>query len=190
MAGAADGRNGVRVTGAKTIRLGIALLVLAATGLLAASALATSHAETSLQSLNRQVLVAVNRFRVEHGLSALSESGGLDSSACQHSFEMGRFGYFAHPSHDGAAFWKRIRHYYPAKGDPYWSVGENLVWRDQALSAGQAMKLWIASPPHLKNLLTPQWRRIGISAVRVAHARGVFGGSTIIIITTDFGVRR
>ncbi len=52
------------------------------------------------------------------------------------------------------------------------------------------MKLWIASPPHLRNLLSQQWRQIGVSAVSVAHAPGVYGGVHAIIITTDFGVRR
>jgi len=52
------------------------------------------------------------------------------------------------------------------------------------------MQMWIASPEHLRNLLTKQWRGIGISAVSVAHAPGVFNGQPVTIITTDFGVRR
>ncbi len=36
------------------------------------------------------------------------------------------------------------------------------------------MKLWLASPEHLRNLLSAQWRQIGISAVRVPDAPGVF----------------
>lgn len=182
--------NRMGVTGARALRLGVALAALAVTGLLAASALATSGSEKSLPSLNRQVLAAVNQFRVAHGLVPLRESTGLDSSARQHSLEMGRVGYFAHPSADGTPFWRRIRRYYGAGHYGYWSVGENLVWRSESLSAGGAMNLWINSPPHLKNLLTPQWRQLGVSAVRVANAPGTFGGSTVVIITTDFGVRR
>jgi uncharacterized protein YkwD len=97
--------------------------------LLADSALATSRSEKSLTTLNHQVLAAVNRFRVAHGLVALRESGALDRSARQHSLEMGQLGYFAHSSPDGTAFWKRIRRYYVARSYSYWSVGENLVWR-------------------------------------------------------------
>ena len=52
------------------------------------------------------------------------------------------------------------------------------------------MKLWIASPPHLANLLAARWRQIGVSAVGVARAPGVCGGRRAIIGTTDFGVRR
>ena len=47
----------------------------------------------------------------------------------------------------------------------------------------------IASPEHLRNLLSPHWREVGVSAVRVVHAPGVFHGLRVTIITTDFGVR-
>jgi uncharacterized protein YkwD len=164
--------------------------VLVTTALLADSALATSRSERSLRTVNQGVLAAVNRLRVAHGLEPLRESAALDRSARQHSLEMGRRGYFGHSSADGTVFWRRIRSYYPARGHSYWSVGENLVWEAPSLSAGGAMKLWIASPPHLKNLLARRWRQIGVSAVGVARAPGVYGGRQVTIITTDFGVRR
>lgn len=183
-------RNRVRVRRCKALWFALALAVLAATSLLSDSALATSRSEKSLPTLNHQVLAAVNRFRAEHGLAVLRESAGLDRSARQHSLEMGRRGYFAHTSADGTSFWRRIQHYYPAKSFSYWSVGENLVWESQSLSAAKAMQLWIASPPHLANLLSRRWRQMGISAVDVPRAPGVYGGRHVIIITTDFGVRR
>lgn len=187
-----DCRNGMRVNRARALGLAIAVAAgaLVIAGLLAASALATGRSEKSLPALDRQVLAAVNRFRVVHGLAALRESTALDSSARQHSLEMGRVGYFDHPSADGTAFWKRIRHYYADEGYSYWSVGENLLWSSPSVSAVAAMELWIASPPHLKNLLTPQWRQIGVSAVTVADAPGVYHGRRVTIVTTDFGVRR
>jgi uncharacterized protein YkwD len=180
----------VRVNGSRTLRVVLALAVLAATASLAGSALATSRSEKTLPTLNHQVLVAVNRFRAGHGLLALRESAALDRSARQHSLEMGRRGYFAHSSVDGTSFWRRIQHYYPATNFSYWSVGENLVWHAKSLSAAAAMQMWISSPPHLANLLSHQWRQIGVSAVGVPRAPGVFGGRHVVIITTDFGVRR
>ena len=69
-------------------------------------------------------------------------------------------------------------------------MGENLLWASPNVSAGHAMKLWIASPEHLRNLLTRQWRQIGVSAVHATAAPGVFHGLDVTIITTDFGVRR
>jgi uncharacterized protein YkwD len=176
--------------GRVAFRLTVAVAVVVATGSVAASALATSKSERGVPALNRQVLAAVNRFRVARGRVPLKESGALDRSARQHSLEMGRLGYFGHPSANGTAFWKRIQHYYPAKGDSYWSVGENLLWRSPNVTAPKAMGLWIASPEHLKNLLATQWRQIGISSVHVVRAPGVFHGLPVTIITTDFGVRR
>ncbi|HKO26782.1 MAG TPA: CAP domain-containing protein [Solirubrobacteraceae bacterium] len=178
------------MNGRRALRLALALAALAAAALLADSALATSRSERNLGTMNHQVLAAINHFRVAHGLVALRESAGLDRSARQHSLEMGRLGYFAHSSADGTVFWRRIQHYYPAKGHPYWSVGENLAWGAPSLSASGSLKLWIGSAPHLKNLLSRQWRQIGISAVGAAHAPGVYGGQHAVIVTTDFGVRR
>jgi uncharacterized protein YkwD len=190
MASVRDCGNCVSVNGAKTVRLLVALAVVAASGLLTASALATGHSERSMQTLNRQILAAVNAFRARHGLVPLRESRGLDSSARQHSLEMGRLGYFAHSSADGASFWQRIQHYYPSRSFEQWSVGENLLWEAPSISAGKALNLWIASPEHLRKLLAPQWRQMGVSAVHVVDAPGVFHGLPVTIITTDFGVRR
>jgi uncharacterized protein YkwD len=183
-------RNRVGVTGARALRIAVAAAVLVVSGLFAASALATGRSERTMQTLDRQVLAAVNRFRVGHGLVPLRESPALDGSARQHSLEMGRDGYFGHSSADGTAFWRRIQHYFRARNHSYWSVGENLVWGAPTLSAGGAMQMWIASPEHLRNLLTAKWREIGVSAVHVVDAPGVFGGRRVTIITTDFGVRR
>jgi uncharacterized protein YkwD len=190
MAVPCDRRNLVPVNGIRALSLVLALAALAATAILADAALATSHSERNLGALNHQVLTAVNRFRVAHGLAALHESAGLDRSARRHSLELGRVGYFGHSSADGTIFWRRIQHYYPKKTFSYWSVGENLVWRSPSLSAAKAMGLWIASPTHLANQLSKDWRQIGVSAVSVAHAPGVYGGGLTVIITTDFGVRR
>jgi uncharacterized protein YkwD len=140
--------------------------------------------------MNRQVLAAVNQFRAAHGLGRLRESKALDRSARQHSLEMGRDGYFGHSSANGTAFWRRIQRYYRTGRSSYWAVGENLLWAAPTVSAGRAMKMWIASPEHLRNLLTSQWRQIGISAVHVVRAPGVYHGMRVTIITTDFGVRR
>lgn len=178
------------VNGRRGLRFALAFAALVAIAFLADSALASSRSETSLKTLNSKVLASVNQFRARHGLAALHESQALDRSARQHSLEMGRLGYFGHSSADGAQFWQRIRHFYSAHGYSYWSAGENLVWASPSLRAGAALNLWIASPPHRANLLSRRWRQIGISAVGVTRAPGVYGGRRVTIITADFGVRR
>ena len=163
---------------------------LVAIGLLASSAFARSTATPkSLPTLSRQVFAAINAFRTSRGLSTLRESTALDKAALAHSLEMGAKSYFAHNSANGQQFFVRVRRYYRSKGYSHWTVGENLLWGAPTVSAAQAMKLWIASPPHLKNLKTAKWRDLGVSAVTVTNARGVYGGQTVTIITTDFGVR-
>ena len=190
MAFLSGSRNRVSVHVWRALRFALVLAVLAVAAFSADSARATGRSERNLTTLNHQVLAAINAYRVAHGRVALREAKGLDRSARQHSLEMGRRGYFAHSSADGTAFWRRIQHYYSQGGHSFWAVGENLVWRSPSLTAAEAMKLWIGSPPHLKNLLSRQWRQVGVSAVSVAHGPGVYGGGHVIIITTDFGVRR
>jgi uncharacterized protein YkwD len=102
---------------------------------------------------------------------------------------MGTFGFFGHSSHDGSAFWKRVQRYYGKGRYANWAVGENLLWSTTGLDASGALKLWMASPGHRKNILTARWREVGLSAVTVPAAPGVFGGRDVVIITSDFGVR-
>jgi uncharacterized protein YkwD len=168
----------------------LAIGTVAAGGGSASPAHATARTETSLRTLNHQILVAVNAFRTAHHLVPLRDSRSLDRSARQHSLEMGRDGYFGHSSADGSAFWVRIKQYYASRSYRSWSVGENLLWAAPSISAKAALALWIASPEHLRNLLTPRWREIGISAVHVSSAPRVYHGQTVTIVTTDFGVRK
>jgi uncharacterized protein YkwD len=173
------------VSRARTLSLLVLLAAAVTVGLLASSARAkSSSALRSLPTLNHQVLAAINRFRTSHGLTALRDSRPLDRAALAHSLEMARRGYFAHNSADGKAFWQRIERYYP-----YPNVGENLLWEAPAVTAAKAMTLWIASPPHRENLETARWRELGVSAVTVADASGVYGGQRVTIITTDFGAK-
>jgi uncharacterized protein YkwD len=102
---------------------------------------------------------------------------------------MGRYGFFAHDSRDGSEFWQRVQRYYGPEGHGSWSVGENLLWASPTLSAAKALQMWMASPGHRKNILTARWREIGLSAVTVTSAPGVFGNRDVTIITTDFGTR-
>ena len=103
---------------------------------------------------------------------------------------MGSVGYFEHESHDGTAFWKRIKRWYGSGGYGLWSVGENLLWSSPDVQPAAALELWMHSPEHRANILTAKWREIGVSAVHVLGAPGTYNGLTVTIITTDFGVRR
>jgi uncharacterized protein YkwD len=144
---------------------------------------------TAADRLETQVLAELNSIRKRHGLVPLRLSRPLSSAADAHSRAMGTYGFFAHDSRDGSAFWKRVQRFYGPSGYDTWSVGENLLWSSGTIGAAHALELWMKSPGHRKNILTARWREIGVSAVSVAAAPGVYGGRDVVIITTDFGVR-
>ncbi|MBV8480872.1 MAG: CAP domain-containing protein [Actinobacteria bacterium] len=167
--------------------MGAALLAAAAVA--TAAPAATHRQAVSLTTLEQGVLADINAFRAQNHLPALRLSAALTLSARSHSQQMAADGYFAHPSQDGTAFWKRVATFYPQGGFSFWSVGENLLWSSPDVGAQQAVVMWENSPEHRKNMLDPQWREIGISAVHVADATGVYGGRPVTIVTTDFGDR-
>lgn len=172
---------------------GLALLAcVAAFGIGSASAGAAGGATGTIAAANAlesQVLVELNAIRRAHGLVPLRLASSLSAAADLHSRTMGRYGYFAHESRDGSAFGKRVQRFYSPRGYGRWSVGENLLWASPAIGARDALRRWMASPGHRKNILTPGWREIGLSAVTVERAPGVYGSRKVTIITTDFGAR-
>ena len=168
------------------------IVALAALSIGAAGAGAAGGASRSLTAadeLESQVLVELNKVRRDYGLVPVKLSRPLSSAADAHSKAMGTFGFFAHESRDGSAFWKRVQRFYGPGKFASWSVGENLLWSSGQLDAAAALKLWMESPGHRKNILTPRWREVGLSAVTVPAAPGVYGGRDVTIITSDFGTR-
>lgn len=167
----------------------LAVLAAAAAAALPATA-AHSKPTVALTSLEQGVLADLNAFRVAHHLAPLRLSASLTAAARDHSQQMEADGYFAHNSFDGTAFWKRIQAFYPSNHFGFWSVGENLLWSSPDVDAQKALTMWENSPEHLKNMLDPHWREIGVSAVHALRAPGVYQGLAVTIVTTDFGVRR
>jgi uncharacterized protein YkwD len=165
------------------------LVVIPVGGATASSAHSGARSGKLLVSLNRQIAIEINHQRRAHGLVPLRFSTQLNASARQHSIEMAKHGYFDHPSADGTAFWQRIQRYYSSRNYSYWTVGENLLFASPDITATAALRQWIRSPEHLRNLLNPSWRNLGISSVHMTHARGVYGGYPTTIITADFGAR-
>jgi uncharacterized protein YkwD len=170
----------------------VALVSVVAVSVVAPVAPAAKQQRTATWSTSLQtgILAEINALRASHGLSPLKASRSLGAAAAAHSKQMAAKGFFAHESADGGAFWKRIQRYYSPKGYGSWYVGENLLWSSPDLDASSALKQWLNSAPHRKNLLSTQWREIGIAALHVSSAPGVFGSREVTIVTTDFGARR
>jgi uncharacterized protein YkwD len=176
-------------------RTTLALVLVAAVGAPAASAsspptsaFTDAHAVPALAGSMVQEL---NRVRAVHGLGPLRPSRGLSVSARRHSSQMGRRGFFDHDSPDGTPFWRRIERFYADDGFRRWAVGENIFWQSPGtLTALSVVRTWLGSPGHRENVLSRQWRDVGVGVVSLSSAPGVYGGSPVTIVTVDFGNRR
>jgi uncharacterized protein YkwD len=170
------------------VRLLVTLVAVAVSAAAPFAAPAAAAPSTRQASLEAGIVSQINQFRRARSLPVLKVSRPLAAAARGHSVAMGRFGFFAHESRDGTGFDKRVARTYKFSGFRRWTTGENLLWATDTDAKG-ALAAWIASPGHLRNLLNPAWREIGVSAVRVSGAGGVYGGRDVTIITTDFGAR-
>jgi uncharacterized protein YkwD len=144
----------------------------------------------SLSDLRTDVRTEINRVRAAHGLPRLRASRPLRRAAGQHLYEMAVLGYFGHWSLNRASFAARLALYYPPHGYARWAVGETLLWWETPLPARSIVQLWLWSPEHRRQLLAPRFREVGIAAVEVEGAAGVFRGRRVTLVGADFGVRR
>lgn len=167
----------------------LAVLLLAPGAVAASAAGKPATRLAAANALEGAILAELNAVRRAHGLVQLRTSAPLTAAADAHSRAMGVHGFFRHESRDGSEFWRRVKRFYGPEDHGTWSVGENLLWSTLGIDAKRAVRLWMESPGHRKNILTPRWREIGLSAVTVAAAPGVYGGRDVVIVTTDFGVR-
>ena len=145
-----------------------ALIIVVAAAALAPAAVPASDRITTPAALESGVLDQMNGIRARHGLAPLRLNAALSAAAAQHSREMGVDGYFRHESADGSAFWKRIARYYASRHYGLWSVGENLLWSSPDVGPTRALELWMHSPEHRANILSPRWREVGVAAVHLA----------------------
>ena len=137
--------------------------------------------------LEAGVLAEINRTRARAGLKRLRLSKPLSKAAAFHSSEMASYGYFDHASPGGGQFHNRIRRFYRPKR--YWAVGENLAWASW-FEPAEIVAAWLESPSHRATLLSRLWREVGLGAIAVPVAPGVYGGTDVTILTADFGARR
>ena len=170
-------------------RVGLLLVTLVLLAPAAVQAGTVRGVPTEDEAIEALTVAGVNEVRRDHGLRALRVSSGLAAAALVHARQMADGGFFAHESLDGAEFWERIGRFYPGLGSERWSVGENLLWASPSVSAERAVELWLASPSHRRVLLNPAWSEIGLAAVHLTNAPGIFLGLEITILTADFGTR-
>lgn len=109
-------------------------------------------------TLELEVLRLVNRERAQRGLNTLTLNSRLTAQADAYACELIHYDFFAHVNPiTGSHLADRAEQF----GYDYKVVGENLA-------AGQgtpqkAMEDWLASPGHAANILSPEYKEIGIS---------------------------
>lgn len=170
----------------------VALAVLSALALAGPAAPSSGESQsilTAADPVERPTIARINEVRRQQGLKPLRVSFRLARAAEAHALSMAEEGFFSHESPDGTAFWRRIARWYGSEGFSHWTVGENLLWASPDVSPDEAVQMWLDSPGHRRVLLSSAWTQIGLSAVHVTNAPGVFGGMDVTIVAADFGAR-
>lgn len=106
----------------------------------------------------QEMFRSVNTERVRAGLQPLAFDDDLRNVARAHSQDMLKRGYFSHFTPEGISPFDRMEKY----GIEYQSAGENLAL---APSTELAMQGLMNSPGHRKNILSPNFGRIGIGVI-------------------------
>jgi uncharacterized protein YkwD len=121
-------------------------------------------------------LPLINEYRAQNGLGKLELSGTLTQSALWMSSDMAKNSYFSHTDSQGRSLSARLASF--GYGGTY---GENIA-AGQA-SAQDVFKAWEQSPGHQANMLSPNYKAIGIA--RVVNPNSVYK----TYWTTDFGAQ-
>jgi uncharacterized protein YkwD len=91
-------------------------------------------------------------------------------------------GFFSHTGPGGNSPATRIARYYRGS-----RVGEVIFWQEPRATPEQAIATWLASAAHRRIALGSAFRQVGIAAVHMANAPGVYGGRNVTVVVADFG---
>ncbi|MFC7590177.1 CAP domain-containing protein [Nonomuraea antimicrobica] len=123
--------------------------------------------------LASRVVSLTNDARSQRGCGPLRVDGGLTRSARTHSLEMARAGQLSHNSPDGSSPWDRME-----RAGYRWGAAENIGAGYS--TADEAVRGWMDSPDHRKNILDCRLKAIGV---------GVASGPGGPWWTQDFGTQ-
>jgi uncharacterized protein YkwD len=184
----ATGADALSVRGfPQRLGLVVAIAALCLGAGVAEAAVESAQTMTAQNRLESRIVSELNTLRRSRGLVPLRLSPALSAAAEGHTRSMATYGFFAHESRDGRTVMQRVRPYYGRIGG--WSVGENLLWASGSLTSAKALEMWMGSPGHRRNMLTATWQDVGVAAVFVPAAPGVYEDLDAVIVTMTFGTR-
>jgi uncharacterized protein YkwD len=145
-------------------------------------------AQVAKRTMVRATLCTLNAQRARFGLKPLKLNKRLSRAARRHARDMVRRRYFDHDSLGGRSFVDRIRRTGYLRRARRWTVGENLAWGTHSSSAPRAItSMWMNSPGHRANILSPSFREVGIGLALGAPEAGDGPAATY---ATEFGAKR
>lgn len=118
----------------------------------------------------QEIVSLTNRERRQHGLSPLKIDRSCVSAITGHVNDMARGGFLSHEGGDGRGAYERYRQHNPkARG-----AGENVAYN--STGTGESfMRQWLNSSGHRSNILSPNYKGIGV-AVRANCSERSGGG--------------
>ena len=169
----------------------LAVLALIALALVVPGRADALYSVSPANTLEKNLLEKINKYRANHGLRKLSMRTPLNTAASKHAVNMAKHGYFSHDWSSGASYGTWIRSYWPGPGYSSWSAGENLFWAASDATAYSVLRAWRNSSGHNANLLRASWRNVGLGAVRIEDPLGYYGRfGSVTIVAAEFGYRR
>ena len=142
---------------------------------------------SNVGEIGRATLCLLNAERKARGLPPLRANSRLARAAASHTNDMAANDYFAHQSRNGASFSDRIRRAGYIRPRTTFVVGENIAWgTGKRATPREIVDSWMNSPGHRANILSRNFKEIGLGITPDAPVRGIRGGGTY---NTDFGRR-
>lgn len=127
---------------------------------------AISASQFCPNSAELAVLSYVNNYRAKYGLPKLRFSAKLGAAAKHHSQDMANRNYFSHTLYNGTSWYQNIVNH----GYTYNTyTGENIAAGNQGPWA--TFQQWVNSPAHRANMLSANFKSIGIGRAYNAASR-------------------
>lgn len=138
----------------------------------------------TMSVVSSATLCLLNNERTTRGLAPLSSQPLLAGVATAYSQSMVVDRFFAHVSPAGQLLSQRLTGYVAGAQD--WAIGENLAWGEgQKATPAQTVDAWMNSEGHRANILSGEFREIGIGIVNGTPIGSPL--ATSATYTTEFG---
>lgn len=147
-----------------------------------------ARSPASVRRTRRALLCLLNKIRRRSHLKRLRGNPRLLRAAEHHSASMVRRHFFSHVEPGGISPLDRILRTGYLSGARAYTYGENIGFGTGPTSSARSMmRAWMHSTPHRANILTRQFREVGLGIAQGIPGRRRAHGGTY---TTVFGVRR